>query len=268
MHYDKIKEPLGRFFNKKPWMRKLFYRLLDLLLLRTWHVHRELRKWRVNAPKDAHILDAGSGFGQYTYYMSTFSPSYNILGVDVKEEQVCDCNRFFHSIGKENVLFKVGDLTTFRQEKAFDLVVCVDVMEHIEEDVTVLENYHFSLKENGMLLISTPSDQGGSDVHEDGETSFIEEHVRDGYAMSELKEKMKRAGFSKVKAHYQYGKPGKISWKMSMKWPMMMLNKSKAFFIILPFYYLITFPFSLVLNWIDSQTAHHTGTGLIAVGWK
>ena len=45
MHYDPIKRSLGNVFNRTPWLRRLFYFLLDLLLLRTWHVHRELRAW-------------------------------------------------------------------------------------------------------------------------------------------------------------------------------------------------------------------------------
>ncbi|NNE54433.1 MAG: methyltransferase type 11, partial [Flavobacteriales bacterium] len=77
MHYDKIKEPVGRFFNRSPWLRKLFYRLLDLLLLRTWHVHRELKKWRSQASPEAHILDAGSGFGQYTYFLTRLGKNYS-----------------------------------------------------------------------------------------------------------------------------------------------------------------------------------------------
>lgn len=268
MEYDPIKKSLGKFFNSSPFLRKVFYKLLDLLLLRAWHVHRELKKWAKSAPKKAHILDAGSGFGQYSYYMSGMSDSYCILAVDVKDEQVCDCNRFFQGIQRNNVLFKIGDLTEFRKEEKFDLVLCVDVMEHIEEDVKVFENFHASLKEGGQVIISTPSDQGGSDVHGDEDASFIDEHVRDGYNMQEIKDKMKKAGFSKVKAHYSYGAPGKISWRLSMKWPMQMLNMSKIFFLILPFYYLITYPISFVLNWMDSRMAHQTGTGLIVLAWK
>ena len=141
-------------------------------------------------------------------------------------------------------------------------------MEHIEEDVQVLTNYCSSLKTGGMLLISTPSNMGGSDVHDDGETSFIEEHVRDGYGIVEIEEKCLRAGFSKVDARYSYGAPGKISWKLSMKYPMLMLNKSKAFFIVLPIYYLITMPFALLLNVFDVKGSHSTGTGLIVKAWK
>jgi SAM-dependent methyltransferase len=268
MHYDPIKHTLGKFFNRTPWLRKIFYTLLDLLLLRAWHVHRELNKWRKKAPVNSHVLDAGAGFGQYTYYIARKNAQFNILAVDVKEEQVCDCNKFFRQIGRDNVLFKIEDLVKFTKSEAFDLVLCVDVMEHIEEDVQVMANYHASLKEGGMLLISTPSDQGGSDVHEDEESSFIDEHVRDGYGIEEMKEKLQAAGFSKFNIQYQYGTPGTISWKISMKWPMKMLNISKAFLIILPFYYALLFPICAVLNYMDSHQEHSTGTGLIVLAWK
>ena len=164
----------------------------------------------------------------------------------------------------------VGDLTTFREKEKYDLILCVDVMEHILEDVKVFENYAFSLKKGAMLLVSTPSDQGGSDVHdhEDGEESFIGEHVRDGYNIKEIEEKLLKSGFSKVDARFVYGTPGKISWRLSMKYPIQMLGVSKLFFIILPFYYIITFPFCLLLNYFDVIGNHSTGTGLIVKAWK
>ena len=266
MHYDPIKRSLGSVFNSTPFLRTLFYFLLDVLLLRSWHIRSELRKLNENGVKQ--ILDAGSGFGQYSFWMSKKFSQAEILAVDVKEEQVADCNTFFNRIGKSQVKFEVGDLVTFVQPEKFDLVLCVDVMEHIEEDVQVLTNYCNSLKTGGMLLISTPSNMGGSDVHDDGETSFIEEHVRDGYGIDEIEEKCLRAGFSKVEARYSYGAPGKVSWKLSMKYPMLLLNKSKVFFIVLPIYYLVTMPLALVLNVFDVKGTHSTGTGLIVKAWK
>jgi hypothetical protein len=119
-----------------------------------------------------------------------------------------------------------------------------------------------------MLLISTPSDQGGSDVHEGDEGSFIGEHVRDGYNIGEIQDKLRLAGFSKIEARYSYGSPGKISWRLSMKYPMQMLSATKLFFVILPFYYVITYPFAYILNYLDTHTGHKTGTGLIVKAWK
>ena len=144
MHYDPIKRSLGSVFNSTPFLRKLFYFLLDVLLLRSWHIRSELKKLNSGAVKQ--ILDAGSGFGQYSFWMSKKFSQAEILAVDVKEEQVADCNAFFNRIGKGQVKFEVGDLVTFVQPEKFDLVLCVDVMEHIEEDVQVLTNYCNSLK--------------------------------------------------------------------------------------------------------------------------
>jgi hypothetical protein len=144
-------------------------------------------------------------------------------------------------------------------------------MEHILEDVKVFKNYYTSMKAEALLLISTPSDQGGSGLeeHSDGEVKgFIDEHVRDGYNIKEIEDKLRSVGFSNVEARYQYGAPGKIAWKLSMMFPMKMLNTSKLFFILLPFYYLITYPFSFVLNWLDVSTRHSSGSGLVVKAWK
>jgi len=277
MKYDPIKRSLGDVFNKTPMLRKLFYTLLDLLLLRTWHVKSAFREWaKTHKGKQANILDAGSGFGQYSYFMSQMDAKWDVKGVDVKDEQIADCNNFFNQINRHNAHFEVADLVKFDEKDKYDFILSVDVMEHILEDVQVFKNFYAAMRKGGTLLISTPSDQGGSDVHdhdhdhdhEDGEHSFIDEHVRDGYNIQEIQDKLAEAGFTDTKANYTYGTPGKISWKLSMKYPILMLNASKIFFIILPFYYLITFPISLILNYMDLKSKHSTGTGLNVVTYK
>ena len=269
MQYDPIKHSLDVFFNRSLFLQKVFYKLLDLLLLRAWYIKRELKNWKNNTGERVSILDAGSGFGQYTYYLSTLSSKWEIKGIDIKSEQIINCKSFFQKINKsDKVKFEEADLTIYKEKNNFDLILSVDVMEHIHEDIQVFKNFHYSLKEGGMLLISTPSDQGGSNVHDEIEESFIEEHVRDGYNIDEIEEKLKNAGFSKVESRYSYGVPGKISWKLSMKYPIILVNKSKLFFIILPLYYIIVFPISLILNSFDVNRKHKTGTGLIVKAFK
>jgi SAM-dependent methyltransferase len=264
MQYDPIKSSLGKVFNASPGLRVLFYKLLDLLLLRAWHIKKEIRNVRSSLPRNPEILDAGSGFGQYSYFLAKKFPEGKITAVDVKDEQIADCNSFFGKLGlSDRVNFKVADLTVFREEDKYNLVLSIDVMEHILEDVEVFKNFSYSMKKGGVLLISTPSDQGGSDVHDDSDESFIEEHVRDGYNIDDITLKLKSAGFSEVYARYSYGTPGGIAWRLSMKYPIIMLNTSKLFFLLIPFYYLLTFPFCLVLNFFDVQGNHRSGTGLI-----
>jgi len=270
MQYDPIKRSLGAVFNQSVFLRKIFYRLLDMLLLRSWHIRKELSKW--NAPENPVVLDAGSGFGQYTYRIARRFPNALIKAVDVKEEQVLDCNQFFLKVKMNSrVIFEKADLTTFVEPDQFDLVLSVDVMEHIEEDLQVFKNFFASMKEGGLLLISTPSDQGGSDTdhHTENETSgFIDEHVRDGYNVDDIRQKLQVAGFSNINVRYQYGIPGSLAWRLSMKYPIQILGVSKIFFVLLPFYYIIAYPISALLNWFDVTGEHKTGTGLIVTANK
>jgi 2-polyprenyl-3-methyl-5-hydroxy-6-metoxy-1,4-benzoquinol methylase len=169
MQYEPIKRSVGRFFTGPPVMRKILYALLDILLLRTWHVKKALRNISRQFPYDANVLDAGSGFGQYTWRMSRINARWKIKAIDINSEHVQDCTRFFHKAGLSGrVLFETADLTALNETNTYNIILSVDVMEHIEDDLRVFRNFHKSLQENGILLISTPSDQGGSDVHSDG----------------------------------------------------------------------------------------------------
>ena len=269
MQYEPIKRSVGRFFMRPLLMRKILYSFLDLLLLRTWHVKKALRRIDGQFPGDASVLDAGSGFGQYTWRMSKMNSRWNIKAVDINSEHIEDCTLFFNKSGLSGrVVFQTGDLITLADFDIYNIILSVDVMEHIEQDATVFRNFYNSLKNNGILLISTPSDKGGSDVHNAEEESFIDEHVREGYSIKDITEKLSLAGFRNIEARYTYGKPGYISWRLSMKYPIKMLNYSYLFFIILPFYYLIFFPVSVILNIFDLNLTHKTGTGLLVTARK
>ncbi|MBA4321754.1 MAG: methyltransferase type 11 [Odoribacter sp.] len=269
MQYEPIKRSLGKVFTKSVFLRKIFYALLDLLLLRTWHVKKAIKETAPTLPVNASVLDAGSGFGQYTWRISCLHKDWKIKAVDINKEQVEDCNNFIVATGRsERVRFETVDLTLLKETDNYDFVLTVDVMEHIEKDELVFSNFYKSLKHNGILMISTPSDQGGSDVHDNEDHSFIEEHVRDGYGIEEITQKLKSAGFRSVNVRYTYGRAGTISWIISMKYPVKMINKSYLFFVLLPFYYLLTFPVSFLLNIIDLSSTIKKGTGLLVTARK
>jgi SAM-dependent methyltransferase len=269
MQYDPIKELLGQHFNHHPLLRKLFYVLLNILLLRSWHVRKAIRRISRELPSSSAVLDAGMGFGQYSWWMASRFHVWKITAADIKSEQIDDCNTFFRKIGmNERVKAIEADLVTWKSNERYDLVLCVDVMEHIERDTAVLASFSEMLNNKGYLIISTPSDKGGSDVHSDQEESFINEHVRDGYGMEEITGKLHEAGFEKVSVAYTYGTPGSIAWRLSMKYPVIMLSASRLFFILLPFYYIVVMPLVLMLNLADLNIRHKTGTGLLVIAEK
>jgi SAM-dependent methyltransferase len=269
MYYDPIKNVFANTIRKFPFLRIFFYKTLDLMFLRSWYVSRELKELRNKFGNlKIEIYDAGSGFGQYTYFMSTKLKPCNIFSVDVKEDWINDCREFFNQKEIKNVSFAIEDLTSISYQNKFDLVVCVDVMEHIQEDAIVFRNFYNALKKGGYLLINSPSIYGGSDVHQDEEESFIGEHARDGYSKEDIEAKLHPIGFSTYKSRYTYGFWGDKSWRFGIKYPMVLLNISKIFLLILPLYYLLTFPFTLIMMNLDFTTESRTGSGINFIAKK
>lgn len=271
MDYDPIKDYLGRFFNSSPFLQRTFFRLLDLFFLRAWHVKKELKAifGKFDPKQTVRVLDAGTGFGQYSYFMARSFPSSQILAVDIKEDYLDTAKTFFSKEGLDDkTTFAFEDLTDLQTPGPFDVILSVDVMEHIEDDRAVFRNFEKVLQKGGYVIINTPSDLGGSDVQEDSDESFIGEHVRDGYNLDELKAKLNDAGLRTVLAKYTYGRYGSLAWRFLIKYPMKMLSSSKAFLLILPLYYIPVLPFGMVLNALDVRTENKQGTGVLVVASK
>lgn len=271
MYYDPIKDRLGRVFSSHPFLQKIFYTLLHTVFLRSWYVRREIDDVLnlIPSSRQIDVLDAGTGFGQYAWYVARQFPSSRVLAVDLKEDYLEDARTFIRQTPQRSqVQFEAHDLIKLDLDRSFDLILSVDVMEHIEEDRAVFRNFARVLKPGGHVIINTPSDLGGSDVEHAGEEGFIEEHVRPGYGREELVGKLRDAGLEPVRAIYTYGTYGSAAWRLLIKWPMQLLERSKAAYGLLPFYYLAALPIGTLLNALDVRTENAEGTGLLVVARK
>lgn len=92
------------------------------------------------------ILDMGCGKGNYTYF---FGKRNKTIGIDLQD--VVE--------GKyRNFDFQIADATNLPfQNNTFDLVVSLDVIEHIENDKKMLSEACRVLKKNGRMFLSTPN---------------------------------------------------------------------------------------------------------------
>jgi len=269
MYYDPVKDIFASVIRKYPRLRVQFYKILDLMFLRSWYVRRELRHLRnIFSEREIEIFDAGTGFGQYTYFMSKHLRPSKIFAVDIKEDWIKDCREFFKSENIDNVTFGTEDLTKINYENRFDIIVCIDVMEHIEEDIRVFGNFYNALKHGGYLIINTPSVFGGSDVHDASDKSFVSEHARVGYSHEDLKGKLEPVGFSVYRSRYTYGFWGDKAWRLGIKYPIMLVNLSKFFLILLPIYFLITLPFTLLMMYLDYSIRNKIGSGITFIAKK
>ncbi|MFB6285694.1 MAG: class I SAM-dependent methyltransferase [Candidatus Bipolaricaulia bacterium] len=271
MKYDPIKDRLGQIASRHPLLQRLLYGLLNLLFLRAWYVRRAVRRLLGALPDDRtiRVLDAGTGFGQYAYAVARTFPNAQVRAVDVKPEYLERARRFADQTPQANQIeWAIDDLTALQSEGPFDLILAVDVMEHIADDETVFEHFERVLRPGGHVIINTPSDRGGSDVQAEGDESFIGEHVREGYGRGELSEKLRAAGLEPVRALYTYGPYGSAAWRGLIKWPMQMLGATWASLVVLPFYYAAALPLGLLLNATDVQWDNDEGTGLFVVAQR
>ena len=273
MDYDPVKDRLGALAWRSPARTKAFYRLLDLVFLRAWYVRRRLRALLgPMAGRPVRVLDAGTGFGQYAYFLVSAFPNVEVTAVDVKEDYLERARAFFAETPYAGrVRFEQRDLTAPPPEAEagrYDLVLCVDVMEHIEDDRAVFRGFERVLRPGGYVVVNTPSDLGGSGVTEAGAESFIGEHVREGYAYGDLRAKLEAAGLRVVGHEYTYGPPGSTAWRLLVKWPITLLNASWALAPLVALYYVPAFPLGLALNAADLRRRNREGTGHLMVAQK
>lgn len=269
MHYDPIKNIFSKIIKKIPAARILFYKILNIMFLRTWYVKRELKLLRKKfGDEHIRIFDAGTGYGQYSYFMVKKLQPCIIYAADIKEDWIEDLKNFYANSGFSDISLGIEDLTQITHENKFNLILSVDVMEHIEDDLKVFNNFKRALMPGGYLMVNTPSNFGGSDTRDESDQSFISEHARSGYSKEELGSKLQSSGFEIYKFTYTYGFWGNIAWRLGIKYPMLMLNSSKVFFLILPFYYLLTLPFTFIFMAADFYAVKKTGSGINLIARK
>lgn len=277
MDYDPVKDRLGSYFWASPLRTKAFYRTLDAVFLRSWYVRRALQRIVEQAARERpgvpfRVLDAGTGFGQYTYWLVRTFSTVEVVAVDVKRDYLDRAEAFIGTTPfAGRVRFAEADLTEALPEALagpYDLCLSVDVMEHIEDDRAVFRNFARVLKPGGHVIVNTPSDLGGSGITEAGQESFIGEHVRDGYNAAELAEKLETAGLPVEETTYTYGRFGTVGWRLLVQAPIRALNASRAAVLGLPFYYALAGPVGLALNALDVRDDNARGTGLLVVARK
>jgi len=283
LDYDPIKDRFGDVIAGNAVLTRVFFFILHTVFLRAWYVRRELKR-QINAIQrrrkvdsaassgPIRMLDAGTGFGQFADYVARKWPDIEIDAVDIKLEYLDRAETIFKNTGlSDHVHFSREDLTELTKEGPYDLILSVDVMEHILEDVEVFRHFNRVLSPGGVVIINTPSDQGGSDVKPFEESigeSFVGEHVRDGYNGEEIADKLRLAGLDTSHIIYTYGPAGSLAWKFMIKWPMQMLNATWASVFLLPFYYTIFLVPGLLLHVLDMRKPNKTGTGLLVVAEK
>jgi SAM-dependent methyltransferase len=135
------------------------------------------------------VLEIGAGIGNLTRLLVAGRTCY--IAADLDEEHLARLHtRFQH---RPNLQVRPCDLSRPADFEPFrgsmDSVICLNVLEHIEDDAGALRNIHSVLRPGGTAIVLVPCDQRIF-----GTLDAALGHFR-RYAHEELRQKMESAGF-------------------------------------------------------------------------
>ena len=105
----------------------------------------------------AKILDAGCGSGDYSFYLARRYPDAQIVGIDIDPDLIETNRKHADLLELTNVQFEVGDLSELTYAAEFDLVVSIDVLEHIVKQEAALRNLAEALRPGGVGFYHIPT---------------------------------------------------------------------------------------------------------------
>ncbi len=231
--------------------------------LRFFHFRKTIQFLRLN---NADILDAGCGLGEYSFYLSRNYPNAKIVAVDISKEDINSCLEIKEIKKINNIEFKKASLSDLKSSGFFNLIFCVDVMEHVKDDNNIFKHFFNALKTDGTLVMHFPNSGYDPKLRKRLNSFFpklmaagISEigHVRHGYNPSEIESLLRTIGFTSIQLKYTFGALGFAAHILFE------LVRDKHLIIYMFFY-----PFMLVLAYMDLLFENSTGSGILIIAKK
>lgn len=147
-----------------------------------------LRKAAARFQDSPLLLDCGFGTGAMMSDVSEFATP---VGADMSRRAAIDCA----NLGHRYVVQAMAELLPF-QRSSFEIVCAFDVLEHLDDDLAALAQWHELLKPGGLLFVSVPAYQWLWDAQDE-----LANHRR-RYTLTTLREKLSLAKFNITKATY------------------------------------------------------------------
>lgn len=147
-------------------------------------------------PKDSFFLEVGTGNGALLNYL--VKSGFKGEAIDISLEAIEIARILLGE--RDNGIIKHTDLFSYNTKKLYDIVLCFETLEHIENDTFAMRKIYELLKPGGTFVLSVPA-------HE-REWSSIDElkgHFR-RYEKHDLRDKLRSSGFQ-INEMYSYGFP-------------------------------------------------------------
>lgn len=210
------------------------------------------------------VLDAGSGNGDYTFWVAERFPDVVIDACDVSEDSINVCKCAQKKLGLGNIDYIQMDLREFRKPETYDFIYSNHVLEHISENRAVIENLVTSLKPGGYIYIQLPdADQErldwGEKYMEEHKKWAEKEHIGLTLNLASLTKALRESGCEIITAKHTEGVLGEISFKLGEM--ARSYYRSNAMFSLM-------LPFLKIIGYLDSLMDYKSASGILVVARK
>lgn len=202
------------------------------------------------------ILDAGSGIGAYTFWLGKKFAKAHITGGDIDIQKIHTSKELNKELHIKNVAFTYLDITKIKKNSIYDLIVAIDVLEHIEENELVLNNFYRILRNKGYLYIHVPQ-PNQKRIFFSSRTWRHKDHVREGITKNDLEKVLNKLDFKIIVSRETFGFFGKLAWEINH----MTLPKNFALAGIV-------FPILYILSLLDVLWKNKNGLGVAILAQK
>jgi len=186
------------------------------------------------------ILDAGSGSGVFSFELGRHFPEAKVLGVDLLQEAVEACRHIAQRTPASNVSFHQGSIEDMPEEGIFDLILCVDLLEHIQDDVAALQGIYRSAAPGGVLVLHVPALYRRYPVWNKSLNFDVESHIRTGYEPDDIRGKLEKTGFVIREMGFTYGFWETLANNISYMITRARMKDKGLYALAFPFLYLIS----------------------------
>ena len=110
----------------------------------------------VKENKIKRILDAGSGIGVYTFWLANKFGKAKVTGGDIDKKKLLVSQKMVNELHINNVKFVEMNIEKVAQRKRYNLIVSIDVLEHLSNYKEALDRFKGFLDKGNYLYIHVP----------------------------------------------------------------------------------------------------------------
>ncbi|NDA63399.1 MAG: methyltransferase domain-containing protein [Chitinophagia bacterium] len=150
------------------------------------------------------IVEIGCGSGTNIFEINQACPDIaKLYGFDLNKDAIECANSLKTKLSQEKVEFFAADCTTYALSEQVDIILLMDILEHLNRPQEFLSSIVPLLHEKGLVIISVPttlySRYFGKEFHNKVG------HVRDGFTLEELTDLLEKSNLSVDTINYNTG---------------------------------------------------------------